>query len=270
MEEAIQFLFNLQSYDMRLVELIQNLANVPQNIVDFDERIEQLKQNIVQEKTQIQDRKLEIQKLEKEVKSSEEGIISIKHKLAFTKNLQDYNNLAQKIAGEESKITHTEEILLAKMFEVDSLETEFADRQQIVALEIQKLRNEQDHQRQRTVDLEENINKVQNKIAVMRQILQENHTHWLQCYDNTKKAIRRMPCIVELRNVNFCGGCHLKLSDYQDKTVDPHFPFMICDSCARMILLSPEMDFDETENDSDGVEISCSPDPSRFPKRREK
>ncbi|MDR1906777.1 MAG: hypothetical protein LBQ03_00965 [Puniceicoccales bacterium] len=247
MDETIQFLLTLQNYDMRLDELARNLENIPQNIVRLEADIGQRNQRIVQEKTQIQGTKLETQKSEKEMQQIEGEIATARYKLALSKIPKESDILTKKIEDGMDKAAQMEEMLLHKMFELDSKEAEFSILQRTSTEEIQKLRNEQEYQRQLAVDLEKNIIEVQNKIVVMRKILQENCAHWLQHYDRTKKAIHKMPCIVERKPGNFCGGCHLKLSDYNDQTIDSKFPFMICESCARMIVLIPkeEDDFNE-------------------------
>ncbi|MDR1590802.1 MAG: hypothetical protein LBR92_02275 [Puniceicoccales bacterium] len=236
MDEAIQFLLTLQNYDMRLSELEQNLSNIPQNIADLATNIAQLNRKIVREKEQIQSVKLNIQKLEKEIQGIEEKIAIDKYKLALARNPKESESLAKKIEDEQCKISLQEELLLQTMLELDDKKIEFSAFQQTAQDEIFKIQSEQEYQQQRTVDLEKNRVEIQNKIAVMRSILQENHVHWLQHYDKTKKAIHKMPCVVAFRPGNVCGGCHLKLSDYNDQTTDPYFPFMICESCARMIM----------------------------------
>jgi predicted nucleic acid-binding Zn-ribbon protein len=223
---------------MRLIELERNLNDIPQSIADLEVAIAQWNRKITQEKEQIQNIKLEIQKLEKEISSSEETIATCKYKLAFTKNPKESENLTKRIEEEQNKISQWEELSLHKMFELD--DKKLSTSEQIAQDEILKIQNEREHQQQRTLDLEKNKSEIKNKIAVMRKVLQENHTHWLHYYDKTKKAIHKMPCVVELNPGNFCGGCHLKRSDYNDQTVDSHFPFIICESCARMIITLPE------------------------------
>jgi predicted nucleic acid-binding Zn-ribbon protein len=224
---------------MRLIELERNLNDIPQNIADLEAAVTQWNQKITQEKKQIQDIKLEIQKLEKEISSSEEIVATCKYKLAFTKNPKEYESLARKIEDEQNKISQLEELSLHKMFALDDKKLSISE--QITQNEILKIQNERKHQQQRIVDLEKNKFEIQNKITVMREILQKNHTHWLHHYDRTKKAVHKMPCVVELKPGNFCGGCHLKLSDYNDQMTDSHFPFTICESCARMIVAAREL-----------------------------
>jgi chromosome segregation ATPase len=234
MDEAIQFLLTLQNYDMRLYELTQNLEDLPHHILALESDIKKLEQKIAQAKTQLQNLKLETQKLETELKSSEEAVF--KCKLALTKNPQEYEFLIKKIESEAIKITQMEENFLEKMFTVDSKQSEFIELEQTINSEIQKLRQEQIRQNQTTNDLENNINEVQNKILVIRGILQENHASWLEYYDKTKKAIRKMPCMVNLKNNEYCGGCHLKVSgNFHD--MDRQLPFIVCESCARLILV---------------------------------
>ncbi|MDR2812215.1 MAG: hypothetical protein LBB05_00240 [Puniceicoccales bacterium] len=238
MDEAIQFLLTLQNYDMRFNELEQNLKSIPQSVTDLKATIAQWEQKITQEKAQIQNIKLKIQKLEKEMSSAEEIITTCKCKLTFTRNPKESENLTKKVEDEQHKIMQMEELLLGKMFELEDKEAEFSTFQQTTQNEILKIKNEQKYQQQRTVDLEKNRTEVQNKIAAMRKILQENHAHWLHHYDRTKKTIHKMPCVVELRSGNVCGGCHLKLSSYNNQTINSNFPFIICESCARMIVIA--------------------------------
>jgi predicted nucleic acid-binding Zn-ribbon protein len=233
MNEAIQLLLALQNYDMRLIELERNLRDIPQSFADLEAATTQWNRKITQQKKQIQDIELELQKLEKEISSSEETIAACKYKLAFTKNPKESENLAKKIEEEQNKMSQREELSLHKMLELDDKKLSISE--QIAQDEILKIQREREHQQRRTVDLKKNKTEIQNKIAAMREILQENHGHWLHHYDKTKKAIHKMPCVVKLKPGNFCGGCHLKLSDYNDQTTDSHFPFMICESCARMI-----------------------------------
>jgi predicted nucleic acid-binding Zn-ribbon protein len=236
MNEAIQLLLALQNYDMRLIELERILCHIPQAIADLETTTAQWNQKITQEKEQIQNTKLEIQKLEKEISSSEEIITTYKYKLAFTKNPRESENLTKKIEDERNKMSQWEELSLHKMFELDDKKIKLSISEQAAQNEILKIQNEREYEQQQIVNLEKNKTEIQNKIAAMRKILQENHDHWLYHYDKTKKAIHKMPCVVELRSGNFCGGCHLKLSDYNNQTSDPRFPFMICESCARMIV----------------------------------
>jgi predicted nucleic acid-binding Zn-ribbon protein len=241
MDETIQFLLTLQNYDMRLDELERNLRDIPQNIAGLEEVDNQWNQKTAQEKAQIQNIKLEIQKLEKEIQVIEETIATCKYKLALTRNSKESESLAKKIEDEQRKMVQQEESLLGKMFELDDREAKFSILQQTARDEILRTQDEQKYQRQRITDLEKNRTEVQSKIAVMRKILQENHSDWLWHYDGTKKAIHKMPCVVELKGGNVCGGCHLKLSDYNDQRVDSDFPFIICESCARMIIVAKEL-----------------------------
>jgi predicted nucleic acid-binding Zn-ribbon protein len=245
MDEAIQFLLTLQSYDMRLHELMQNLSNISPNIAALDADIDQLNQKMIQKKISIQNVKLEIQKWEKDLKSLEEIIVANKYKLAVIKNLKEYEILAKKIKEEECKTAQLEELLLNRMFEIDSMQLEFSNLQQTVDGEIQRLQDAKEKQRQFADNLKENIAELSHKIVGIRGIIQSNHAHWLRHYDGTKKAVRKMPCIVYVKNY-CCGGCNLKLSG-SISALDPAFPFVICESCARMILLTPkeENDFNE-------------------------
>jgi predicted nucleic acid-binding Zn-ribbon protein len=241
MDEAIRFLLTLQNYDMRFGELEQNLNDSPQNIADLEANIDQWNRKIIREKDQIQSIKLEIQKLEKEIQVVEETITTCKYRLALTRNLKESETLAKKIEDEQRKMSQQEELLLHGMLELDDKESEFSRIQQTAQDEILKIRNNQEYQRQWISDLEKNRAELQNKIAVMRDILRESYPLWLQHYDRTKGAIYKMPCIVELRPGNICGGCHLKLLDYDDQKVNPHFPLMICESCGRMIIVTREL-----------------------------
>jgi predicted nucleic acid-binding Zn-ribbon protein len=240
MDEAIQFLLTLQNYDMRLDELERNLRDLPQDIADLEMNIVQWNQQIDQEKAQIQNVKLEIQKLEREIQVIEETIATCKYKLALTRNSKESESLTKKIEEEQRKMAQREESLLSKMFALDDREAEFSTLQQSAQEEVLKIQREQEYQRQRITDLGENGTEVQDKIAAMRKILHESHSDWLQRYDGTKKAIHKMPCVVELKAGNVCGGCHLKLSDYNGQRIDSDFPFMICESCARMIIIRKE------------------------------
>ncbi|MDR1303576.1 MAG: hypothetical protein LBJ81_03100 [Puniceicoccales bacterium] len=241
MDEAIRFLLALQDYDMRLRELMQNRSHIPQNIAALDEDIEASNRKIIQEKNAIQNAKLETQKLEKDFKSSEEMIAAGKYKLAFTKNSREYEILAKTIADEERKVAQWEELLLERMLENDSRQSEFSHLQEAANGEIQRLQNEKERQRQLSTHLEENIAELNRKIAAMRGIIQENHGRWLRHYDETKRAIRKMPCIVFVKNNQYCGGCNLKLSG-NISAPDPAFPFIICESCARLISIAPALE----------------------------
>jgi predicted nucleic acid-binding Zn-ribbon protein len=257
MDEAIQFLLTLQSYDMRFDELERNLENIPKNIAQLEADIGQWNWKIDQDKIQIQSVKLEIQKLEKEIQGIKEVVTATRYRFICAKNPKEIESLTKKIEDGTHKITQMEEQLLVKMFEIDAKEADFSFLQRTSDEEIQKLSNGREHQRQLAIDLEKNKIEVLDKIAVMRKILQENHINWLQHYDRTKKAIRKMPCVVELELGNFCGGCHLKLSDYNNRTMDSKFPFMICESCARMILLAPFDAYDDVD-DIDAKKLSFS------------
>jgi predicted nucleic acid-binding Zn-ribbon protein len=257
MDEAIQFLLTLQDYDMHLDELERNLKNFPKSIADSEADIGQWNQKIAQEKIQNQSIKLEIKGLEKEIEEIKEAVTASRHRLAFTRSPRELESLTKKIEDRTCKLEQMEEQLLVKMFEIDSKEADFSLLQQTSAEEIQKLSNEREYRQQLAIKLEKNKAEVRDKIAVMRKILQENHGHWLQHYDRTKRTIRKMPCVVGLELGNFCGGCHLKLSDYNSRTVDRNFPFMICESCARMILLTPFDECDDADEiDGDNVKNS--------------
>jgi predicted nucleic acid-binding Zn-ribbon protein len=256
MDEAIRFLLTLQDYDMRLCKLIQNRSHIPQNITALDGDIEMSSQKIIQEKNAIQNVKLETQKLEKDFKSSEEMIVAGKYKLAFTKSHREYEILAKTIADEERKVAQLEEVLLKRMLENDSRQLEFASLQQTVNSEIQRIQNEKERQQQLSAHLEENIAELNHKIAVIRGIIQENHGRWLRHYDETKKAIRKMPCIVFVKNDQYCGGCNLRLSG-NIAAPDPDFPFIICESCARLILIdSPTVEVAVEANGEDNVDAN--------------
>ncbi|MDR0590762.1 MAG: hypothetical protein LBG09_02840 [Puniceicoccales bacterium] len=256
MDEAIRFLLTLQNYDMRLCELIQNHSHIPQNIAALEGDIEMSNRKIIQEKNAIQNAKLETQKLEKDFKSSEEMIAAGKYKLAFTKNPKEYEILAKTIADEECKMAQLEELLLRGMLENDSRQLEFSNLQQTVGVEIQRLQNEKERQRQLSAHLEENIAELNHKIAVIRGIIQENHGRWLRHYDETKKAIRKMPCIVFVKNNQYCGGCNLRLSG-NIAAPDPDFPFTICESCARLISIdSPAVEVAVEVSGEGDVEIN--------------
>ncbi|MDR1366325.1 MAG: hypothetical protein LBJ13_00210 [Puniceicoccales bacterium] len=234
MDEAIRFLLTLQSYDMRFNELERKLKNIPKSIADLEMNIVQWDRKIAQEKEQVQNVKLEIQKLEKKIQTLEETLVASKYRLALTRNPKESGNLTKKIEDEWLKMSQQEELLLGKMFELDTKETEFSTLLRTAQNEIFKIQNEQKCQREQITDLEKNKGEIQNKIAVMRNILRENHAHWLQYYDGIRGV--KMPRIVELRSDNICGGCHLKLSNYNDQRVDSNFPFIICESCGRMIV----------------------------------
>jgi predicted nucleic acid-binding Zn-ribbon protein len=175
--------------------------------------------------------------LETTLRCCEAALRENQRKLTFTPNPKEYKNLEQKIAVEEQKIAQLEELWLNKTLEMESKEAELAGLQQTSNGEAQKLQEEWNRQEQYSQNLEGNRAELRGKIEAMRKIVKESHNHWLRPYDETKKAVRKMPCIVELRGGNFCGGCNLKLSDYSNLTANPQFPFAVCESCARLILL---------------------------------
>ncbi|MDR0418051.1 MAG: hypothetical protein LBH08_01270 [Puniceicoccales bacterium] len=239
MNEAIQIFLTLQNYDIRFNELEQKSKNISKSIADLEMNIIQWDRKIAQEKEEVQNIKLEIQKLEKKVQTTEETLAASKYQLALTRHSKESGILTKKIEDEWLKMSQKEELLLGKMLELDTKETEFSTLLQTAQSAILKIQNEQKDQRQHITDLEKNKSEIQNKIMAIRNILQENHAHWLKYYDRIQGI--KMPRIAELRSDNICGGCYLKLSNYNNQRVDSNFPFIICEFCGRMIVITAEL-----------------------------
>jgi predicted nucleic acid-binding Zn-ribbon protein len=248
MDESIQFLLTLQSYDMRASELMQKLAHLPGEIETLDRRIKEVESQWLQKKEKIKNLNQNIRNREQDLQSIEDQVAKDKYKLALTKNPQEYAILSKKIDANGKKIETLEEELIAKLMEFDGENAQLKNEQSINGEKIEGIKAEKNGKLGMVVKLKENGDEIGQKIKTIRQVLLENHPHWLERYDRAQKAIRKMPCIVHLKNDQYCGGCNLKLSG-NNFAVDGTFPFAVCESCARLILIASEEIADSDEDE---------------------
>ena len=69
-------------------------------------------------------------------------------------------------------------------------------------------------------------------------MITENSPELLRYYDQTKKAVRHLPCIVYVTEQGNCGGCHLKLLHTESRFTIGPIACCTCESCGRIVILS--------------------------------
>lgn len=254
MDDALQFLFTLQDYDIRKLAVQRDIQNIPARNQSIDQEIQKIQQEIQKIQKNLIEQKKAIREQEQLLIALEKTLEQDRYQLPLTKNLIAHQTLDKKINQTESQIAQIEDKTLQMLVDMETFEHE-AEKD---IAQLESAIKEKSDQKIATDPLLERAESIDQKISTIREILTKESPEWLNLYDKTRRSTKRVPCIVQNQgNQTNCASCHLKQSKITPQLLDGT-KFYICESCGCVILLSEnnvqiEEDDEKTEPELDSL-----------------
>ena len=231
LDPQIEKLLKVQSRDVHLLKIEQDLQRIPNELSSLKEKISAEEVNIEGAKKSLIEKELNRAELDAKVKDQEASINRFRIQQLEVKKNDEYRALTQQIEQLEMNVSSLEEAEIKLMIDIDLEHEKFEDDKAIIESRIFDLKRLMDVHLERENVLQDSLDKAKQECFEARDGVNEV---FLNHYERIRKLTKRPPYVVPIVNQK-CEGCHLRVSNEVARSArevgEPHF----CDQCARLV-----------------------------------
>ena len=231
LDPQIEKLLKVQSRDVHLLKIEQDLQRIPNELSSLKEKISAEEVNIEGAKKSLIEKELSRAELDAKVKDQEASINRFRTQQLEVKKNDEYRALTQQIEQLEMNVSSLEEAEIKLMIDIDLEHEKYEDDKAVIESRIFDLKRLMDVHLEREIVLQDSLDKAKQECVEARDGVNEV---FLKHYERIRKLTKRPPYVVPIVNQK-CEGCHLRVSNEVARSArevgEPHF----CDQCARLV-----------------------------------
>lgn len=227
----IEKLLIVQSKDIALQKLQQEIERIPKERVKIEGLIVEEKASIETAKSDLNAKEVERNDLDSQIKLKESDIAKFKTQQLEVKKNEEYRALTHQIEQAQKDISDLEEKEIEIMYSIDEAKVAFEQAKAEIDERI-------DQQSKQLTELESRLTQLKSDVQVAEANYLESREpvkqDALEIYDRTKTQVKRPPYIstIEVQN---CSGCHLRVSNEVQGLVISGEEIVTCDQCPRIV-----------------------------------
>ncbi len=230
MHKVIEELVRLQEYDRRLIQLRNDLTEIPARKELVRRRAIDRESAFKQAEDAWKKHAAAMKELDNETEAAKERIARYRKQQFEVKTNADYRTLEHEIANEQGKIKSLEDRELDEM----ELAEQFHDKMAVARREMEEERTQVEKD---CADLDRRAEVVTGEMAEAEAERQKQaaaiEAEWLARYDRILKH-RGDFAVVPVEN-GACGGCHMKLTPQVIQDTKRSQDVCACTYCGRML-----------------------------------
>ena len=227
----IEKLLIVQSKDIVLQKLQQEMERIPKERIKIEGLINEEKASIVSAKSELNTKELERNDLDSQIKVKESNIAKFKTQQLEVKKNEEYRALAHQIEQAQIDISDLEGKQIEIMYSIDEAKVAFEQAKAEIDKRI-------DQQSRQLVELDSRLKQLKGEVQQAEEKFLESrepvNQDALEIYDRTKTQVKRTPYIAAIEVQN-CSGCHLRVSNEVQGLVIAGEEIVICDQCPRIV-----------------------------------
>ena len=230
-DPQIEKLLKVQSRDVHLLKIEQDLQRIPSELSSLKAKISVEEANIENARKSLIEKELNRAELDAKVKDQEASINRFRTQQLEVKKNDEYRALTKQIEQLEMDISSLEETEIKLMIDIDLEREKFEEEKVVIESRIIDLKHLVDVLFESEIALKDSLDTAKQQGVEARVGVDEV---FLNQYERIRKMTRRPPYVVPIVNQK-CEGCHLRVSNDvalgAREVGEPHF----CDQCARIV-----------------------------------
>ena len=235
----IENLLKLQEVDKEIRRLHDEVAELPKRVAAIEQKLAGTKAQLEKAQTAIKADEAARRKYDTNIKELREKISKYRDQSLAVKTNEQYRALMTEIQFAEKEIGANEDKILELMVNADTRDKEVKAAQAELKEETAEIEKEKEQARQRTAEDEKLLAEARGKRDQLRGGIRED---LLRRYERVSKF--RGSGIAEVRDQK-CMGCQVILRPQTYNDVRSGTDVVFCDSCQRILYLSPKEQFVE-------------------------
>ena len=227
----IEKLLIVQSKDIALQKLQQEIERIPKERVKIEGLIAEEKASIETAKSDLNAKEVERNDLDSQIKLKESDIAKFKTQQLEVKKNEEYRALTHQIEQAQKDISDLEEKEIEIMYSIDEAKVAFEQAKAEIDERIDQQSKQLSELESRLKQLESDVQVAETNYLESREPVNQDT---LEVYDRTKTQVKRPPYIsaIEVQN---CSGCHLRVSNEVQGLVLSGEEIVTCDQCPRIV-----------------------------------
>ena len=227
----IEKLLIVQSKDIALQKLQQEIERIPKERAKIEGLIDENKASIETAKSDLNAKEVERNDLDSQIKLKESDIAKFKTQQLEVKKNEEYRALTHQIEQAQNEISDLEEKEIEIMYSIDEAKVSFEQARDEIDERIDQQFKQLAELDSRLKQLKADVLEAEANFLESREPVNQDA---LELYDRTKKQIKRPPYIsaIEVQN---CSGCHLRVSNEVQGLVISSEEIVTCDQCPRIV-----------------------------------
>ena len=227
----IEKLLIVQSKDIALQKLQQEIERIPKERAKIEDLIEEENASIEKAKSDLNVKEVERNDLDSQIKLRESDIAKFKTQQLEVKKNEEYRALTHQIDQALKEISELEVKEIEIMYSIDEDKVTFEQAKAEIDKRI-------DQQTKKLTELESRLKQLKSDVHLAEanyfKSREPVNQETLEVYDRTKTQVKRPPYIsaIEIQN---CSGCHLRVSNEVLGLVLSGEEIATCDQCPRIV-----------------------------------
>jgi len=223
-------LINLQSIDVKLIEVSNFLKEVPSKLKRIDKKTEDSFKIVTNAEDQLASNQKRRRDIESEVQDLKTLISKYKKQLSDVRTNKEYTSLLHEIAETEKKGDSLEENIISEMLKADDIEEEIKSATQKAEESKAKFTKEKEALLKKKVEQEElKANLLEEKETLLPNIPSDQ----ISLYNKISgkcSGIALSPVTGD-----FCSMCHMRIRPQVLNEIKAETTIILCENCGRII-----------------------------------
>jgi len=230
MKHQLQLLWNLQTFELQIVEAQQERATYPQELERLQGLLQAQEEQQEEERQRIEGLEKERIGMEGELELENERIKRSQLKLLEIKTNKEYQALLHEIEGGKERNSQREEEIIRVLEEIDRLKADYAGLVERAQKERVEIEGEKATIQEQMAKAEQDIAHWQQK---RKEIIGELDPELLKRY-TTLKEKRDGIAVVKVKNEG-CQGCYVNIPPQLYNEVQKNQEIILCPNCHRIL-----------------------------------
>ncbi len=235
-EEKLKALFELQTIDSQIDNIIKLRGELPLEVQDLEDEIAGLETRYQKFNDEIKTLEQKVSSKKIEIKKAEDLIKKYSEQQNSVRNNREYDALTKEIEFQQLEIQLCEKHIKEFTAQIEQLKNEANSTKEL----LEKYHRNLDEKRK---ELEEIIQETQKEEEQLReqsiQLEKRIEPRLLTAYKRIRKNMRNGLAVVKVQR-DACGGCFAKIPPQRQLEIRSRKKIIVCEYCGR-ILIDPAM-----------------------------